>query len=49
MVSVPGALATGFDDRYAGSWLSRDPVATAPGTDLILNLRNLRIYLRGFS
>jgi hypothetical protein len=33
MRSVPGAVATGFRDRDHGTWVSRDPVATAPGTD----------------
>ena len=33
MRSVPGAVATGSRDRDPGSWVSCDPVATAPGTD----------------
>jgi hypothetical protein len=42
MESVPEAVATGSRDRDPGSWLSSDPVATAPGTDLVLKLRNYR-------
>ena len=35
--SVPGAVATGSLSRFWGP-LHNDPVATAPGTDLILKL-----------
>lgn len=36
MRSVPGALATGNNSGDLDSWLRRDPVATAHGTDLIM-------------
>ena len=39
MRSVPGAVATGSRDRDPGSWVSCDPVATAPGTDSIPSTR----------
>jgi hypothetical protein len=43
MESVPGAVATGsqlIDDRGSRA---RDPVATAPGTDLILKLAHYNL------
>ncbi|MDX6305495.1 MAG: hypothetical protein QOI77_2464, partial [Blastocatellia bacterium] len=39
MESVPGAVATGSQLAHDPGSRSRDPVATAPGTDLILKLR----------
>src|SRR6266581_9764987 len=38
--SVPGAVATGSQLTHDRESRSRDPVATAPGTDLILKLRH---------
>jgi hypothetical protein len=40
MESVPGAVATGSQLAHDPGSRSRDPVATAPGTDLILKLRH---------
>jgi hypothetical protein len=40
MESVPGAVATGSQLTHDPGSRSRDPVATAPGTDLILKLRH---------
>jgi hypothetical protein len=42
MESVPGAVATGSQLAHDPGSRSRDPVATAPGTDLILKLRHYR-------
>jgi hypothetical protein len=40
MESVPGAVATGSQLAHDPGSRSHDPVATAPGTDLILKLRH---------
>ncbi|MDX6290146.1 MAG: hypothetical protein QOH42_1945 [Blastocatellia bacterium] len=40
MESVPGAVAPGSQLAHDPGSRSRDPVATAPGTDLILKLRH---------
>jgi hypothetical protein len=40
MESVPGAVATGSQLAHDPGSRSRDPVATAPGTDLILKFRH---------
>src|SRR5438445_988765 len=40
MESVPGAVATGSQLTHDPGSRSRNPVATAPGTDLILKLRH---------
>jgi hypothetical protein len=36
MRSVPGAVATGLSIGKRDRLVNRDPVATAPGTDLIM-------------
>ena len=36
MKSVPGAIAIGFSTVASGEMATPNPVATAPGTDLIM-------------
>ena len=44
MESVPGAVATGSQLTHDPGSQSRDPVATAPGTDLILKLGHYPLW-----
>jgi hypothetical protein len=48
--SVPGAVATGYNSHQGRVWQENNPVATAPGTDIITSpsltrrQRNLNRY-----
>ena len=46
MESVPGAVATGSQLLQESSLIGCYPVATAPGTDLILKLRHYQMIRR---
>ena len=49
MESVPEAVATGSDPRHGQVCPKNDPVATAPGTDLITPLAPLRSQTNRFT